>query len=152
MRVVFCGTPEFAVPPLRKLLQDRDITVQAVVTQPDRPRGRGRKLNASPVKETALAAGLHVYQPEKIKSESACEFFRKIAADAVVVIAYGHLIPASLLNLPRLGWLNLHASLLPKYRGAAPINWAIINGDSRESRPCGFPLDWTPGRSCSRLN
>ncbi|HXR10368.1 MAG TPA: methionyl-tRNA formyltransferase [Candidatus Acidoferrales bacterium] len=130
MRIVFCGTPEFAVPTLRKVLLEPDIAVEAVVTQPDRPRGRGRKLTASPVKEAALEAGLHVYQPEEIKSESASEFFRKIAPDAVVVIAYGLIIPASLLGLPRLGWLNLHASLLPKYRGAAPINWAIMNGDS----------------------
>jgi methionyl-tRNA formyltransferase len=130
MRIVFCGTPEFAVPSLRKLLQEPGIAIEAVITQPDRPRGRGRKLTASPVKEAALAAGLHVYQPEKIKSDSAAQFFHKTAPDAVVVIAYGRIIPTSLLEQPRLGWLNLHASLLPKYRGAAPINWAIVNGES----------------------
>jgi len=130
MRIVFCGTPKFAVPPLQRLLEEPGITVETVITQPDRPRGRGKKLSASAVKEAGLAAGLHVYQPEKIKSESATDFFRRIAVDAVIVIAYGHMIPASLLTVPRLGWLNLHASLLPKYRGAAPINWAIINGES----------------------
>jgi methionyl-tRNA formyltransferase len=130
MRIVFCGTPEFAVPSLRRLLQEPGIAVEAVITQPDRPRGRGRKLSASPVKEAALEASLHVYQPEKMKSESTADFFRRAAPDAVVVIAYGHIIPASLLARPRLGWINLHASLLPKYRGAAPINWAILNGDS----------------------
>ncbi len=130
MRIVFCGTPEFAVPSLRRLLREPGITVEAVITQPDRPRGRGRKLGASPVKEAALEAGLHVYQPEKIKSESTADFFLRAAPDAVVVIAYGHIIPASLLGQPRLGWINLHASLLPKYRGAAPINWAILNGET----------------------
>jgi methionyl-tRNA formyltransferase len=130
MRIVFCGTPEFAVPSLRLLTRETGIAIEAVITQPDRPRGRGRKLGASPVKEAALEAGLHVYQPEEIKSESTAEFFRRTAPDAVVVIAYGHLIPTSLLGQPRLGWINLHASLLPKYRGAAPINWAILNGES----------------------
>jgi len=130
MRIVFCGTPEFAVPSLRRLLQEPGIAIEAVITQPDRPRGRGHKLTASPVKEAALEAALHVCQPEKIKSQSAAEFFSKTAPDAVVVIAYGHIIPASLLGQPRLGWINLHASLLPKYRGAGPINWAIVNGES----------------------
>jgi methionyl-tRNA formyltransferase len=130
MRIVFCGTPEFAVPSLGRLLQEPGITVETVITQPDRPRGRGRKLGASPVKDAALAAGLHVYQPEKINSESASDFFRRVAPDAVIVVAYGRIIPASLLGEPRLGWINLHASLLPKYRGAAPINWAIVNGES----------------------
>ena len=130
MRIVFCGTSEFAVPSLRRLAKDPGFTIEAVVTQPDRPRGRGRKLGASPVKDAALEAGLHVYQPEKMKSESAAGFFRRTAPDAVIVIAYGQLIPASMLGEPRLGWINLHASLLPKYRGAAPINWAIVNGES----------------------
>ncbi len=130
MRIVFCGTSEFAVPSLRRLAKDPGFAIEAVVTQPDRPRGRGRNLGASPVKDAALEAGLHVYQPEKVKSESAAEFFRRAAPDAVVVIAYGQLIPASLLGEPRFGWINLHASLLPKYRGAAPINWAIVNGES----------------------
>jgi methionyl-tRNA formyltransferase len=130
MRIVFCGTSEFAVPSLRRLAKDPGFTIEAVVTQPDRPRGRGRKLGASPVKDAALEARLHVYQPEKMKSESAEKFFRRTAPDAVIVVAYGQIIPASLLGDPRLGWINLHASLLPKYRGPAPINWAIVNGES----------------------
>jgi len=130
MRIVFCGTPEFAVPSLRRLIAEPGFMVKAVVTQPDRPRGRGQKIGSSPVKEAALEAGLHVYQPEKIRSESAQEFFNRMALDAVVIIAYGQIIPAPLLDLPRLGWINLHASLLPHYRGAAPINWAIVNGDT----------------------
>ncbi|MCL6480933.1 MAG: methionyl-tRNA formyltransferase [Firmicutes bacterium] len=131
MRIVFCGTPEFAVPSLRTLLAAPDITVAAVVTQPDRPCGRGQSLKAPPVKQVALEAGVHVYQPETIKSESAQDFFRRLAPDAVVIIAYGKIIPASLLDIPPLGWINLHASLLPKYRGAAPIQWAIVRGETR---------------------
>ena len=94
MRIVFCGTPEFAVPSLRRLIAEPGFAVEAVVTQPDRPRGRGQKTGSSPVKEAALEAGLHVYQPEKIRSDSASEFFKKAAADAVVIIAYGQIIPA----------------------------------------------------------
>ncbi len=131
MRIVFCGTPEFAVPSLQRLAAEPGISVEAVVTQPDRPRGRGRKVSNSPVKEAALQAGLQVFQPETIKSESSQEFLKRIAPDAIVIIAYGQIIPGHLLTLPRLGWLNLHASLLPLYRGAAPIHWAIANGESR---------------------
>jgi methionyl-tRNA formyltransferase len=131
VRIVFCGTPEFAVPSLRRLIAEPEFSVQAVVTQPDRPRGRGGDVTSSPVKEVALAAGLHVYQPEKIKSDSAFEFIQRIAPDAVVIIAYGQIIPARLLDIPRLGWINLHGSLLPKYRGAAPIQWAIARGETR---------------------
>jgi methionyl-tRNA formyltransferase len=130
MRIVFCGTPEFAVPSLRRLLADSFFSVEAVVTQPDRPRGRGHSVSASAVKQAALEAGAHVYQPESIKSDSALEFFRRLAPDAVVIIAYGQIIPQRLIDVPRLGWINLHASLLPKYRGAAPINWAIVNGET----------------------
>jgi methionyl-tRNA formyltransferase len=131
VRIVFCGTPEFAVPSLRALLEAPDVEVAAVVTQPDRPKGRGREVAAPAVKLAALEAGLHVYQPEKIRSDSAREFFEKLAPDAVVIIAYGRIIPESLLAIPRLGWVNLHASLLPRYRGAAPIQWAIVRGESR---------------------
>ncbi len=131
MRIVFCGTPEFAVPSLRRLIAGPGFAVEAVITQPDRPRGRGQQTSSSPVKEAALEAGLHVYQPEKIRSESAYEFFKRVAPDAVVIIAYGQIVPALLLEVPRLGWVNLHASLLPLYRGAAPINWAIVNGETR---------------------
>ena len=130
MRIVFCGTPEFAVPTLRALLTDSFFSVEAVVKQPDRPKGRGRAVSASPVKAVALEAGAHVYQPETIKSDSALDFFKRLAPDAVVIIAYGQIIPRRLIEIPRLGWINLHASLLPKYRGAAPIAWAIVNGES----------------------
>ena len=130
MRIVFCGTPEFAVPSLRRLAAEPGISVEAVITQPDRPRGRGQHVSGSPIKEAALAANLHVYQPETIKSDSAQEFLKRIAPDAVVIIAYGQIIPARLLTLPRIGWINLHASLLPRYRGAAPIHWAIANGET----------------------
>ncbi len=131
LRIVFCGTPAFAVPSLRHLIAQPDIQVEGVVTQPDRPRGRGQQLAHSAVKVAALEAGLAVYQPEKIRAEAAFDYFQRVAPDAVVIIAYGQIIPPPLLALPRLGWINLHASLLPKYRGAAPINWAIANGETR---------------------
>jgi len=130
LRIVFCGTPEFAVPSLRHLIAQPDFRVESVVTQPDRPRGRGQKTSSSPMKEAALESSIAVYQPEKIRSESAYEFFKKAAPDVVVIIAYGQIIPARLIEIPHLGWINLHASLLPKYRGAAPINWAIANGET----------------------
>src|ERR1700693_4905486 len=130
LRIVFCGTPEFAVPSLRQLAEGPEFSIEAVITQPDRPRGRGQLVSSSPVKEAALEIGLHVYQPEKIKSESAQEFLKRVAPDAVVIIAYGQIVPPRLLAIPRLGWLNLHASLLPRYRGAAPIHWAIANGET----------------------
>jgi methionyl-tRNA formyltransferase len=131
LKIVFCGTPAFALPTLRQLLAQPDFKIEGVVTQPDRPRGRGHETSSSPVKAAALEAGSAVYQPEKIKSESAFDFFKRLAPDVVVIIAYGQIIPPSLIELPRLGWINLHGSLLPRYRGAAPINWAIVNGESR---------------------
>ncbi len=130
LRIVFCGTPEFAVPSLRRLAERPEFSLEAVITQPDRPRGRGQHVTSSPIKETALELGLHVYQPETIKSDSSQDFLKRVAPDAVVIIAYGQIIPGRLLTIPRLGWLNLHASLLPRYRGAAPINWAIANGET----------------------
>jgi methionyl-tRNA formyltransferase len=130
LRIVFCGTPEFAVPSLRHLIAQPNFRVESVVTQPDRPRGRGQKTSSSPVKDAALEAGIAVYQPETIRSDSAYDFFKKAAPAVVVIIAYGQIIPARLIEIPRLGWINLHGSLLPKYRGAAPINWAIVNGES----------------------
>jgi methionyl-tRNA formyltransferase len=130
LRIVFCGTPEFAVPSLRRLAERPEFSIEAVITQPDRPRGRGGNVTASPVKEVALELGLHVYQPESIKSESSQDFLKRLAPDAIVIIAYGQIIPARLLTIPRLGWLNVHGSLLPKYRGAAPIHWAIANGET----------------------
>jgi methionyl-tRNA formyltransferase len=131
LRIIFCGTPPFAAPSLLHLIAQADFQIAGVVTQPDRPRGRGRETGVSAVKSAALKAGLDVYQPEKIKSDAAFEYFQRVAPDAVVIIAYGQIVSQRLIDLPRLGWINLHASLLPKYRGAAPIHWAIVNGESR---------------------
>ncbi len=131
LRIVFCGTPAFAVPTLLQLIAQPDFLVVGAVTQPGRPRGRGREISVSPVKTPALEAGIPVYQPERIKEESALEYFKSVAPDVVAIIAYGQIIPAALIAIPRLGWINLHGSLLPKYRGAAPIQWAIANGETR---------------------
>jgi methionyl-tRNA formyltransferase len=131
MRIVFCGTPSFAVPSLKHLLEQSDFEVTGVITQPDRPRGRGLKLSPSPVKEIAKSAGVPVHQPEKIRAPESEEWLRRISPHCIVIIAYGQIIPARLLSIPKLGWINLHASLLPKYRGAAPIQWAIANGETR---------------------
>src|SRR5882762_9301902 len=131
MRILFCGTPHFAVPTFIHLLAQPDIEIAAVITQPDRPRGRGHEISASPVKEAAVAASIPVQQPEKIRSPETRDLLQRLAPDCIVIIAYGQIIPAALLNIPKLGWINLHASLLPKYRGAAPINWAIVNGETR---------------------
>ena len=131
MRIVFCGTPEFAVPTLRDLLVNPEFTVEAVLTQPDRPRGRGQHVSASPVKEVAAQAGVRIYQPEKVKTDETFDFFTQLKPETVVIIAYGQIVPRRLLEIPRLGWMNLHASLLPKFRGAAPIAWAIINGERK---------------------
>jgi methionyl-tRNA formyltransferase len=131
LRIVFCGTPAFAVPSLQRLIAEPDFEIAGVVTQPDRPRGRGQEIQTSPVKDAAVAAGIPVYQPEKIKSDEGYEYFQRLAPDAVVIIAYGQIISPRLIAIPQLGWINLHASLLPKYRGAAPINWAIIDGEER---------------------
>jgi methionyl-tRNA formyltransferase len=131
LRIVFCGTPAFAVPALRELIGHPDFLIEGVVTQPDRPRGRGGEIFSSPVKAQAVAAGIPVYQPLKIRSEEAQEYLARCAPDVVVIIAYGQIIPARLITIPQLGWINLHGSLLPKYRGAAPIQWAIANGETR---------------------
>jgi methionyl-tRNA formyltransferase len=131
MQIVFCGTPRFAVPSLKLLLAQSDFEITAVITQPDRPRGRGHEVSFSPVKEAAIAAGIPVHQPEKIRAPEVQELLQKLAPDVIVIIAYGQIIPARLLPLPKLGWINLHASLLPKYRGAAPINWVIANGETK---------------------
>jgi methionyl-tRNA formyltransferase len=129
MKLVFCGTPPFAVPTLKAALR-AGHSVELVVTQPDRPSGRGMQLLAPPVKETAIAAGIPVVQPEKIKkNEEFRERLEAIQPDAILVVAYGRIIPKWMLDLPRFGNLNLHGSLLPKYRGAAPIQWAIANGE-----------------------
>jgi len=128
--LVFCGTPAFAVPTLEKLVE-AGFSVPLVVTQPDRPRGRGMELALSPVKQRGLQLGLQISQPDKIRSN---QDFRgqlaRIAPDAIIVVGYGRIIPQWMIDLPPLGNLNLHASLLPKYRGAAPIQWAIARGES----------------------
>ncbi len=131
MRLLFCGTPNFAVPTLKHLLAQSDFEILAVITQPDRPKGRGQEVSSSPVKETALSANISVFQPEKIRTPESEQFLRAANPDAIVIIAYGQIIPARLLSIPKLGWINSHASLLPKYRGAAPIQWAIANGETK---------------------
>jgi methionyl-tRNA formyltransferase len=130
LKIVFCGTPQFAVPTLEALLAaGHEVTL--VVSQPDRPAGRGQQITAPPVKQVALAAGLAVSQPEKIRSNAAFRTeLEDIAPDAIVVVAYGRIIPLWMLVMPRLGCINLHGSLLPKYRGAAPIQWAVAMGDA----------------------
>jgi methionyl-tRNA formyltransferase len=131
VRLLFCGTPQFAVPTLKHLLVQPEFEILAVITQPDRPRGRGHEVSFASVKEAALAAQLPVHQPEKIRAPEVQELLQSYSPDFIVIIAYGQIIPAHLLTIPKFGWINLHASLLPNYRGAAPINWAIVNGESR---------------------
>ena len=130
MKLVFCGTPRFAVPTLQALIA-AGHEISLVVSQPDKPVGRSQQLTPPPVKETALAAGIEVTQPEKIKNNP--EFrsrLEAIAPEAIIVVAYGRIIPPWMLKLPRFGCVNLHASLLPKYRGAAPIQWAVAMGET----------------------
>ena len=129
--MVFCGTPRFAVPSLKHLLEQKDFEVVGVFTQPDRPRGRGQEISHSPVKEIALAEKIAVFQPAKVRAPEVEQQLYELAPEVIVIIAYGQIIPARLLGIPKRGWINLHASLLPKYRGAAPINWAIVNGETR---------------------
>ena len=128
LRVVFFGTPAFAVPTLEALVRSRHAVV-AVVTQPDRPRGRGHKTTAAPVKSAALAAGLPILQPDRLKTDEFMDSFRALGADLSVVAAYGKILPETLIQTPRLGMINVHASLLPRYRGAAPVHRAIIAGE-----------------------
>src|SRR5882724_13080502 len=128
MRIVFMGTPESAVPSLRRLADDGHEIV-AVWTQPDKPAGRGKKLHASPIKEFALQHSLTVHQPQKIKTSDAKELFASHKAEVAVVVAYGKILPPEFLSAPQHGCINVHFSLLPKYRGAAPVNWAIVNGE-----------------------
>ncbi len=130
LKIVFLGTPDFAVPSLERLLEG-GFDVAAVVTQPDRPKGRGRHLTPPPVKQTALRLGLPVHQPEKLRDPDTIAWFRDLRPDAAAVVAYGKIIPQAMIDIPRLGIVNLHASLLPKYRGAAPIQWAIAEGETR---------------------
>ena len=128
--LVFCGTPQFAVPTLEKLAE-AGFNLRLVLTQPDRPKGRGLGLVASPVKQVALRLGLPVYQPEKIKHNEELRFkLEQVAPAAIIVVGYGRIIPNWMLQIPKHGNINLHASLLPKFRGAAPIQWAIANGEA----------------------
>ena len=129
MRIIFMGTPESAVPSLRRLVDDGHEIV-AVWTQPDKPAGRGKKIHQSPVKEFALQRSLVIHQPQKIKISEAKELFASHNADIAVVVAYGKILPQEFLEAPRLGCINVHFSLLPKYRGAAPVNWAIVDGET----------------------
>ncbi len=128
MRVIFMGTPDFAVPSLQALL-DRGDDICAVFTQPDKPKGRGHKLQPPPVKELALRHSLPVLQPDTLRDEAVQESIAELEPDAIIVVAYGKLLPPKVLSVPRLGCINVHGSLLPKYRGAAPIQWAVINGE-----------------------
>ena len=130
LNLVFCGTPQFAVPTLEKLV-DKGFSLRLVLTQPDRPKGRGLELVSSPVKLTAEKLGLPIYQPEKIKqNEELRTKLKALAPEAIIVVGYGRIIPTWMLQLPKFGNINLHASLLPKYRGAAPIQWAIASGET----------------------
>jgi methionyl-tRNA formyltransferase len=130
MRLIFLGTPGFAVPTLEAIVK-AGHEVAAVLTQPDRPRGRGQNAAASAVKQAALGLGLTVYQPERVRRPEAVEYLRGIASDAMVVVGYGQMIPQSVIDLVPLGIINVHASLLPRYRGAGPVQWAIVRGETR---------------------
>lgn len=130
MRIVFMGTPDSAVPSLQRLLNDGHEVV-AVWTQPDKPAGRGDKMHAPAVKEFALAHGLKVEQPPKIRIKESKDLFASYQAELAVVVAYGRILPGEYLNAPRRGCINVHFSLLPRYRGAAPVNWAIVNGEEK---------------------
>lgn len=127
MRIVFMGTPDIAATCLKRILADGS-DVAAVYTQPDRPKGRGMKLVYSPVKEVALSAGIPVYQPENFKDEETVQTLRDLQPDVIAVVAYGRILPQSVLDIPKFGCINIHASLLPKYRGSAPYQWAVLDG------------------------
>ncbi len=130
MKLVFMGTPAFAVPSLERIVEAGHQVI-AVFTQPDRPKGRGQKDAMPPVKEAALRLGVPVYQPERVRRPEVIEQLREMAPEAIIVVGYGQIIPKAILDIPPLGIFNVHASLLPKYRGAAPIQWAIANGEPR---------------------
>jgi len=128
MRVVFMGTPDFAACSLQKLIYEK-YDVVGVFTQPDKPRGRGMEVSFSPVKEIAIKHNIPVYQPEKMRDGTALAILQELKPDVIAVVAYGRLLPDDILELPRLGCINVHGSLLPAYRGSAPIQWAVLNGD-----------------------
>ncbi len=130
MRLVFLGTPRFAVPSLEKLVE-AGHDVRAVLTQPDRPKGRGQQTALSPVKEAALRLGLAIHQPERVRRPESVALLAGFHADVMVVVGYGQIIPQTIIDLPRHGIINVHGSLLPKYRGAAPLQWAVANGETR---------------------
>ena len=130
MKAIFMGTPEFAIPSFEALYES-DFEIALVVTQPDRPKGRGKKLSSPPVKLVALEHDIEVFQPERIKDSEAIEKIKQVKPDLIIVVAFGQILPKEILELPRYGCINVHASLLPKYRGAAPINFAIINGEKK---------------------
>ncbi|MDS1004238.1 MULTISPECIES: methionyl-tRNA formyltransferase [Clostridium] len=135
--IVFMGTPDFAVQSLKKLIEE--FSVKAVFTQPDRPKGRGKKLAMSAVKEVALENNIEVYQPIKLKNDEICiKKLKEIDPDFIIVVAFGQILSKEVLDIPRYGCVNLHASLLPKYRGAAPINWAIIKGEDESGNTTMF--------------
>ena len=129
MKIIFMGTPDFAVPCL-EMLYNEGYEIPLCVTQPDRQRGRGQKVTFSPVKEYALSKGIEVFQPESLKNNELLGYLEEIKPDAIVVVAYGKLLPSYILDYPKFGCINVHGSLLPKLRGAAPIQWSIINGDT----------------------
>ncbi|SFQ16745.1 methionyl-tRNA formyltransferase [Lachnospiraceae bacterium XBB1006] len=128
MKVIFMGTPDFAVSSLERLIESEHEVI-LVVTQPDKPRGRGNQVSFSPVKEVAVKAGIPVFQPERIKTKESISYLRQFDADVMVVVAFGQILSKEILTMPRYGCINVHGSLLPKYRGAAPIQWAVLNGE-----------------------
>lgn len=128
MKVVFMGTPDFSVPCLQAII-DEGHEVVAVVTQPDKPKGRGKKMSMPPVKELAIKYDIEVYQPQRVKTDEFVNILKDINPDVIIVVAFGQILSKDILDIPKYGCINVHASLLPKYRGAAPINWVIINGE-----------------------
>ncbi len=138
MRVVFMGTPDFSVPALERIATEHEVV--AVVTQKDKPKGRGMSVSYTPVKESALKLNIPIYQPDKVKEESFVEELKKLNPDVIVVIAFGQILSNDILTLPKYGCINVHASLLPKYRGAAPIQWAVIDGEEK-SGVCTMKMD-----------
>jgi methionyl-tRNA formyltransferase (EC 2.1.2.9) len=126
--IVFFGTPDFAVPTLKSLIANNE-NILLIITQPDKPKGRGKNVQPPAVKEIAIRQGLRVLQPEKIRDDNFIETLKKLNPEIAIVVAYGKIIPREILEIPALGCINLHASLLPKYRGAAPIQWALIKGE-----------------------
>lgn len=138
MRVVFMGTPDFSVPALEKIASEHEVV--AVVTQKDKPKGRGQEVSYTPVKESALKLNIPVLQPDKVKEDSFVEELRALNPDVIVVIAFGQILSKEILDMPKFGCVNVHASLLPKYRGAAPIQWAVIDGEEK-SGVCTMKMD-----------